>query len=60
MTETKQNSLIDDIIRAKNLVDSIPKQIDWMLVSPDGRVWKGSPSELLSVISQHHPPLSKG
>lgn len=59
MTETTPKSLtINDIIRAKNLVDSIPKQTDWMLASPDGRVWKGSPEELLMVISKHLPLFS--
>ncbi len=30
---------------------------DWILLSPDGQVWKGDPMKLLQVLMPHHPLL---
>ena len=34
-----------------------PLETDWMLVSPDGRIWKGDVTKLFAVLAQHHPML---
>ena len=28
---------------------------DWLLVSPDGRAWRGSALQVLNVLLPHHP-----
>ena len=33
--------------------------IEWLLVAPDGRAWKGQPEELMRVLFPLHP-LMKG
>jgi len=37
-TNTPQSFTLDDILKAKQKIDAMPKG-KWMLVAPDGRVW---------------------
>lgn len=30
---------------------------EWLLCSPDGKMWNGKPEELLQVLMPHHPLL---
>lgn len=63
MTHTTQSAnapkafTLDDVKKAAALIESLPKQTDWMLAAPDGRIWKGKPEELLNVLMPHHPLL---
>lgn len=54
---------LDDIQKAVDAIEALPKPTEWMLASPDGRFWKGKPEELLNVLMPHHPllkPMSLG
>lgn len=33
--------------------------IEWILIGPDGRMWKGEPMKLLQVLLQYHPLMPK-
>jgi hypothetical protein len=48
---------LKDVEEAARLIQSLPVNIEWMLVSPEGKVWKGKPMDLLPVLAQHHPLL---
>jgi hypothetical protein len=49
---------LDELQAAINKIP--PMDTDWMLVSPDGRMWKGDIAKLFSVLAQHHPLLKPG
>jgi len=46
-----------DIQKAKDLINSMPAKQEWVLVSPDGRVWKGTADELMLALSPYHSLL---
>lgn len=35
-----------------------PVDTQWLLVAPDGRVWRAEPKDLLQVLVPYHPLLS--
>lgn len=45
---------IHQVVRELELV---PRLTEWVLCSPDGKMWKGKPEELLQVLMPHHPLL---
>jgi hypothetical protein len=52
---------LDDMIRAMDSAKRLADQretAEWMLIGPDGRVWKGKPADLLGVLAAYHPLLS--
>lgn len=56
-TSTQQPVSLETMLHAMREIDLLPKNTEWMLVSPDGRMWKGEPTELLKVLMPHHPLL---
>lgn len=43
------------MLRAVKEIESVAPPNEWSLVSPDGRVWRQKPEELMQVLAQHHP-----
>lgn len=37
-----------------------PPNQDWLLMAPDGRVWKGDVQTMFCVLAPHHPYLQIG
>lgn len=48
----------EKIHKAMQDVGLIPRPNKWILLSPEGVMWKGSPEELLAVLIPHHPLLN--
>jgi len=46
--------------QAMREIGLLPKQTDWVLVSPEGRVWKGDLPHVFSVLVAHHPLFKFG
>ena len=46
-----------DLEKVVDAVKTLQPDNDWMLASPDGRVWKGKPDKLLQVLIPYHPLL---
>ena len=46
-----------EIARAMREIDLLPREKEWMLVAPDGRIWKAAPEKLLLVLMPYHPLL---
>jgi hypothetical protein len=46
-----------EVLSAMREIDLLPKQTDWVLLAPDGRMWKGEPEKLLQVLMPQHPLL---
>ena len=44
-------------LSAMQEVELLATPTDWILLSPDGKVWKGDPLKLLQVLMPHHPLL---
>lgn len=60
---------VDDVKKAIDAVSELnkslePKNKEWFLVTPDGKVYKGNIELMMRVMVQHHPlfkiPLSIG
>lgn len=51
---------LDQLERAMREVDLLPKNDEWMLVSPDGKVWRGDVQHIFMVLAPHHPLLKLG
>jgi hypothetical protein len=52
-----------EVLSAMRKIDLLPRQKEWMLVAPDGRIWKADPEKLLQVLMPYHPllkPMSLG
>lgn len=46
---------LEDLKRAMREIDLLPRPTEWVLVSPDGKVWKAEPWDLLKVLMPYHP-----
>lgn len=64
MSYTTSNGMspltLDQLERAMREVDLLPKNDGWMLVSPDGKVWRGDVQHIFMVLAPHHPLLKPG
>lgn len=49
---------LDELQAAINQIP--PIDTDWILASPDGRMWKGDIAKLFSILAQHHPLMKPG
>ena len=55
-TNTSPPPRLDDLKEMERVMKELAPSA-WMLLSPDGRAWKGKPEELLQVLMPHHPLL---
>ena len=56
-TNTNPLATLDQMLEAKRKFDKLPKG-EWLLISPDGRVWGSpNPAELLPILIPYHPLL---
>lgn len=64
MSHTASNVMLpialDQIERAMREVDLLPKNDEWTLGSPDGKVWRGDVRHIFMVLAPHHPLLRTG
>jgi hypothetical protein len=65
MTYTTSNGAmspltLDQMERAMREVGLLPKNNEWTLVSPDGKVWRGDVQHIFMVLAPHHPLLKPG
>jgi hypothetical protein len=65
MTYTTSNGAmspltLDQMERAMREVGLLPASNEWMLISPDGRVWRGDVQRIFMVLAPHHPLLKLG
>jgi hypothetical protein len=49
-----------EMLRAMREIELLQKQTDWMLVAPNGQMWKGKPDEVMSILAAHHPLMKAG
>lgn len=56
--ETKPFS-INEILKAKAALESNILEADWILVSPNGIAYSGSPQDLIIVLAPYHPLLKR-
>lgn len=47
----------EKVINAMQKMEMIAPPNEWVLVAPDGRVWRQKPEELLKVLMPFHPLL---
>lgn len=59
-TNSTQLPTIADIERAKEAMEKLSLGTDWILVSPDGHMYKGDVQRLFMILAQHHPLLKMG
>lgn len=56
-TNLNQLATLEQVIEAKRKIEKLPKG-EWLLISPDGRIWGSpDPAELLPVLLPYHPLL---
>lgn len=48
---------IDVMLRAMQELKLSPRPAEWVLISPYGQTWRGSPQDLFPVLVAHHPLL---
>jgi hypothetical protein len=49
---------LDELERVVKDLEKLMLPDEWMLMSPDGRVWKGDVQKLILVLAPHHPLLA--
>lgn len=62
MSDTASTSVIEPLSldRMRQVMEELKffrHPTEWMLISPDGKMWKANPEELLKVLRPHHPLL---
>ncbi len=64
MSYTTSNGMspltLDQMERAMREVGPLPASNEWMLISPDGKVWRGDVQHIFMVLAPHHPLLKIG
>lgn len=56
-TGTTQEVSLEKMTAAMREIGLLAMPTEWVLLSPDGRMWKGDPAKLLQVLMPHHPLL---
>ena len=64
MSYTTSNGMLpltlDQMERAMREVGLLPASNEWMLINPDGKVWRGDVQHIFMVLAPHHPLLKLG
>ena len=60
MNETTASTWVTNLESMKMIMDSIEPNKEWLLMSPDGRVWVTQDVKKLFCILATHHPLLKG
>ncbi len=59
MTTTATTALeevsLEKMTAAMQKIGLLAMPTDWVLLSPDGQMWRGEPMKLLQVLLQYHP-----
>lgn len=56
-TSSAQPVSIEKIQEAMRELRDRKQPTEWMLFSPDGKMWKGSPEDLFRALAPYHPLL---
>ena len=56
-TNNQPSFTLEDVQRARDAIEKLSHNNEWMLIAPDGRMWKGDAQRMFMVLAPHHPLL---
>jgi len=51
----RQNLTLDVLLKAMAELEKIPKNDQWLVVDPQGKIYKGTVTQVLPVLIEQHP-----